>query len=522
MTDVEAVPRVRPDTRQKTGSAAIQLERVSKHFPGVQALSSVDLEIRAGEIHGLLGQNGAGKSTLVKILSGAQSPSHGRVRLYGEPVRFRNPVDAQLAGIHTIYQELSLFAQLTVAENVYVSDLPTSRGFVRWGHVKQNARKALARVGCNVDVERRVDTLSVAEQQFVEIAKAIHHDASVVLLDEPTATLPAPDVRKLFDLLVQLRSQGITLVYISHRLDEVQEICDSVSVLRDGRHVGTHPTTELDADGMVRLMVGERLYRTTVGGSAEGDWRLNTHPQVSTNSRQPALEVEAVDDGQLLRGVTFSVRQGEAVAVTGLVGSGHSELAGALFGSRTLLEGQIRVDGRSRRLESPRAAIKAGLGWVPEERKSQGLVPGMPVSANITLAKLDRVSTLGIIRNPSERSLAQKMVSLLGIKVAHLSQPVDTLSGGNQQKVVLSKWMCADSRILLVSEPTRGVDVSAKLEIYRELQRFLEAGNSVLIFTSEIDEALMCDRFYVIANGTIAGEFEHGQVSPDQLATLLR
>lgn len=499
----------------------LRLRDISKSFSGVQALSSVNLDVRPGEVLGLLGQNGAGKSTLVRIVSGAETPSAGEILVDGVPVQFQAPGDALAAGIFTIYQELSLVPQLSVAENVYLSGLPRRGGLVNWAQLRRTARDTLESLGFDIDVDTVVADLPLAQRQAVEIAKAVHHRAKVVLLDEPTATLPRPDVAKLFELIRRLRSDGVSILYISHRLDEIYDICDRISVLRDGHHIATHPTSEVGPGEAVRLMVGDRLAGGLVGQLAQGG-----HSRINVSSPRtdgpPALEVRSLSDEHTLRDVSLSVMPGEAVAVTGLVGSGQSELAACIFGSRPRASGQVFVAGREIPPRSPRRVIRAGLGWLPEERKLQGLVLEMSVSANLTLASLRKVAPVGFLRRRFEKKVAQQMVGTLGVKTAGVEQKVGTLSGGNQQKIVFGKWLLANTRTMIFSEPTRGIDVAAKEEIYREMRNFLSQGGSVLVLSAEIDEALMCDRIYVLGRGRIVGEFPHEGIDSDRLLGLLR
>jgi ribose transport system ATP-binding protein len=501
--------------------ATLSLAGISKSFPGVQALAGVDLDLYAGECHALLGQNGAGKSTLVKIVSGAQRASTGTMRLNGVAVDHHSPAQAQAAGIYTIYQEMSLIHGLSVAENVYLSDLPRRRGLVDWAAARRAAREMLLSIGFDIDVSTPVRSLSVAERQAVEIAKALHHNAKVLLLDEPTATLPAPDVEKLFGVLRQLKSSGVSVLYISHRLEEVYEICERMTILRDGRHVTTQPTAAITPDDAVRYMVGERFTEGLVGQlGAGGQRRLNTRPV--DDSAVPALDVRGLSDEGILRDISLTVRPGEVVSVAGLVGSGQSELAACLFGARRRSDGRIFVCGEERSVRSPQAAARAGLGLVPEERKTQGLVLGMPLSANITMANIGRVSRAGILRRRAENALAVRMAESLGLSATGVDQRAGTLSGGNQQKVVFAKWLVADAKVMVLSEPTRGIDVAAKEEIYRSVRTFLEGGGAALVISSELDEALMCDRIYVLARGRIVGEFDHDGLDHNRLVSLLR
>lgn len=510
----------RPPQPSASKDAVLALRGISKSYLGTRALSGVDLDIHAGEVVGLLGQNGAGKSTLVKIVSGAESPSSGQIFLDGSPVQFHSPHAAQAAGVFTIYQELSLIPELSAAENIYLSDLPRRGGAVNWAALRRAARSTLMGLGFDVDADRPVRSLPVGTQQAIEIAKAVHRQSKLVLFDEPTATLPMPDVVRLFKLIRQLRDSGVGILYISHRLDEIYDICDRIVVLRDGQQIATHPVSEVTADDAVKLMLGDRLTGSLVGQQGHGRHR-RINPNPPPEGAAVALDIRQLS-GKVLRSVSLTVMAGEAVAVTGLVGSGQSELGACLFGHRRFSSGQIRTFGRETSVKSPRAAIRAGLAWVPEERKSQGLVLGMSVSANLAMANIAKAGRHGLLFSRAERRQAEQSVSALGIKTSSVGQKVRELSGGNQQKVVMGKWLLADSKIMVASEPTRGIDVAAKEDIYREIREFLGRGGSVLILTAELDEALLCDRIYVLGQGCIVGEFEHNQIDLDRLVSMLR
>jgi ABC-type sugar transport system ATPase subunit len=526
-TGMTAIPETEGvgETQAAANAAArgsLTLRGIRRGFPGVQALDGVDLELRAGECHGLLGQNGAGKSTLVKIMSGADTPDAGTIHLDGRELRFSRPADAQAAGIFTIYQEMSLVSNLTVAENVYLSDLPRRRsGVIDWGRVRTAAAETLESLGFDIDVDKPVRALPVAERQAVEIAKAVHHNARVLLLDEPTATLPKPDVEKLFDVVRRLKAADVSVLYISHRMDEVYAICDRLTALRDGRRVTTERVEDISEDDAVRAMVGDRLVGGLVGQHGSGQ-RRRINPGRADQNATPILEARAISDENLLSDVSLRIQPGEAVAVAGLVGSGQSQLAACLFGSRARTSGQLLVEGKPVDIRSPRGAIRAGIGLVPEDRKTQGLVLDMTLTPNISMASLGRVSRMGLLRGRKEHKLAETMMERLDVQPRRTSHKAGNLSGGNQQKVVFAKWLSAGAKLMIFSEPTRGVDVAAKEGIYRAIGEFLEQGGSALILSSEIDEALMCDRIYVLARGRIAGEFNHDGIDPDRLLALLR
>lgn len=503
-----------------TSTARLRLQSVSMAFPGAMALSGVNLVIRAGEIHGLLGQNGAGKSTIVKILSGAERPTAGAVLIEERPVTFARPSDAQAAGIHTIFQEFSLVPGLSVAENIYLSDMPVRRGLVDWRKLREMARRVLASIGYDdIDVTALVRDISVAEQQIVEIAKAVHHRSKVILLDEPTASLPKASVQKLFRLLRQLSARGVSLLYITHHLDEVHEICDRVSILRNGHHIATQPIEEIGANRIVALMLGKDAGPAS---DASAPPAVANSSNLSSPAFKPALEICNLSDKGLLRDISLKVMAGESIAVTGLVGSGQLQLAACAFGASKRLAGQVLVHGEPIPPNSPLASVRAGLGWIPEERKTQGLVLNMSVSGNLALSSLQRIARMTIVSGRRERAAAASLVRALGIRTPSLTHAVKTLSGGNQQKVVFGKWLRARSRVLILSDPTRGVDVGAREEIYREIREFLAAGGGALVVTSDVDEAMLFDRIFVISRGRLVGEFHRGQVDQARFLSLLR
>lgn len=503
----------------KHDGLALSIQGLHKSYPGVRALADINLDIHPGEIHALAGQNGAGKSTLIKILSGVEQPDSGSIELDGRPVRFKKPQDSQRAGIFTIYQELSLVPNLSVAENIFLSDLPREAGvIVRWASMRAQAREALDWLGFGVDVNRPVQSLSTAQQQGVELAKVLHvaktlHGRSpIILLDEPTATLPTQDVERLLEVLRNLQSSGVTVIYISHRLEEAFEVCQRITVLRDGEKVGTYDIDRTTPEEVVRKMIGRNLESSLIGEAmtASEKPRLGSGGDPS----QVVLSVENLRDGSSLHGIDFKLHRGEVVGVAGLVGSGQTELGACLFGARERVSGEISVDGRSAKLRSPSEAIRAGIGLLPQDRKTQGLVLSLSVSDNVTLASLADFSRYSVISRLKERRTARDLGRSLNMKMSGTDQKVLTLSGGTQQKVVLAKWLVSKTKILIFDEPTRGIDVGAKEEIYRLIGEFVRQGGSVLLMSSELAETLLCDRILVIARGQIVGEFLHDEVDP--------
>jgi len=499
---------------QQVNPAVLEVEGVFKSYVGVHALKGVDLKVKSGTIHGLVGQNGAGKSTLVKMLSGAEIPDRGIIRVAGKQRSIDNPTDAQNAGIFTIFQELSLVPTLSVAENIFLGKLPTGKRFrtVEWRAMREQAAAALARVGFdNIPVSAVVGSLSVAEQQAVEIAKALYHDAQIVLLDEPTSALPSRDVEGLFALLRRLRDEGHAMVFISHRLDEVHELCDEISVLRDGELIDCLQKTSCTQNDIVRAMVGDRLEKSISAAVLTGEKapRLGSGPKDDV-----LLEASELADDDRVHGVDLTLRQGEVLGIAGLVGSGQSELAGILAGARTMNRGVIKWRGKRARIGSPRDAIRLGIGLLPQDRKAQGFVPDLTVAQNMTLASHDTFSRVGVIDSKREADVSREMVHRLGMKVFGVGQTMKTLSGGTQQKGILARWLIRNAELLICDEPTRGVDVGAKEDMYELLRAFSASGGTIIIASSEISEALMCDRVVVMKNGRVAAELEHAEIDP--------
>jgi ribose transport system ATP-binding protein len=503
----------------KQEDLVLSLRGLCKSYSGIQVLHDINLDIRRGEIHCLAGQNGAGKSTIIRMLSGVERPDSGIIERDGKAVRFSSPHDSQREGIFTIYQELSLVPNLSIAENIFLSDLPQgSMGKVNWETMRKQASEALEWLGINIDVNQPVSSLTVAQQQGIELAKVLHVAKSVkgrqpiILLDEPTATLPAQDVKRLLEVLKSLQKQGVTFIYISHRMDEVYEICQRITVLRDGRKIGTYNTDETTPEDIVRKMIGRGLESSLLGGSLTG----NTKPRYGPGGdpEKIALSVENLSDGSVLRNLSFKLHRGEVLGVVGLVGSGQTELASCLFGDRERVSGKICVNGKQIKLRNPNEAIRAGIGLLPQSRKTQGLVLSMSITENITMASLGKVSKLSVISQSQEQKTAKELSRSLNIKMSGIEQKVGNLSGGNQQKVVLAKWLASKTQILIFDEPTRGIDVGAKEEIYKLIGEFVRLGGSVLLMSSELPESLMCDRVLVIARGQIVGEFSHEEVDP--------
>ncbi len=493
----------------ETAPPAVRFSGVSKRFPGVLALEAVTFDIRRGSCHALCGENGAGKSTLAKILAGIYAPDAGEVIVDGKRAELRNPGAALRAGIGIVHQELASCENLTVAENLCLGRLPTRRMFVDWRELERRALAMLQAIDADVDVDvqRPVGTLSLGQQQMVQIAAAVGSGARVIIFDEPTSSLSQGEADRLYALMERLRARGVTCVYVSHRMPEIFKLCDTITVLRDGGHVTTQPASSLDEAKLVHLMIGRRL-----------DEYLPTH--VSSSPGTELLRVEGLSSPGRFRDVSLEIRAGEVVGLAGLVGAGRSEVAQALFGLDAHATGRVLVDGKPIRLSSPRAAMRAGLGLVPEDRKRQGLVLGMSAAHNFTLPILPALARFGWIRRQAEAILARRLAERLGVRAANIDVVTAGLSGGNQQKIVLAKWLAARCRVLILDEPTRGVDVGAKAEIHGLIDRLAAEGSAVLLISSELQELIgLSTRILVMRRGAITGEVMRARA--DQ-ATVMR
>lgn len=490
----------------------VRFENIAKRFGGTIALDSVSFSIQEGEIHALIGENGAGKSTLMRILSGVLQKDSGSVLLAGRERIFRTPVDAQHEGISTVYQEPHLVPHMTVAENVFLGREPTrSFGLVDFGTLNARTKDILAQLELTISPTARLTDLSAAEVQLVQVARAIAFSTKILILDEPTASITERETEILFDLLKKLNAAGLTIVYVSHRLKEIFELCHRASILRDGKYVGTVEVGETNEREIIGMMVGREIKESP-----------------------PALEgKEAADLGLEIRGLTvteapvrvrnvsFMVRKGEIVALAGLVGSGRSEVAKAIFGMNRIDAGSVYINGQPADIRNPQDAIRRGISFVPEDRKGEGLISIQSVKHNISLTGLRILSRFGFIKGPSETSLARASSEQLSIKSSSEEAEVSTLSGGNQQKVVLAKWLWLKPSILILDEPTRGIDVGAKAEIHNLILELARNGVAVLLISSELPEVLrLADRIYVMRDGIIAGELQRSQASQEAIMSL--
>jgi rhamnose transport system ATP-binding protein len=488
----------------------VSLTGMSKSFVGVKVLKDVSFDVRPGEVHALLGENGAGKSTLIKIMSGLYSPDAGAIVVDGKEVKFASTRDASAAGIATVYQELLLFPELTVAENVFLGNYPrASAGWIDWPEVRTRTRKLLDQLDTfDLDVDAKVLTLSVAQRQRVEIAKALSKNARVLIMDEPTASLVESDVQRLMQVVRQLRDRGVGIIYISHRLPEIFALADRVTVLRDGAHVATRPVAEVNEQQLVSMMVGRPID--------------SLFPKIDAAIGQTVLEVRNLNHGRRVRDISFSLRRGEILGIAGLVGSGRTELALTLFGMTPATSGEILVEGRAVRIASPRQARDLGIAYVPEDRGSQGLVKAMAIRKNVSMAIIERLSAGIFIKARAEAQRAIDAVKRLSIRCRSIQQTVGELSGGNQQKVVIAKWLETNPKVLILDEPTRGVDVGAKAEIHGIMGELVKQGVAILMISSELPEVLgMSDRILVMSGGRITGEIERAEATPERLGAAM-
>jgi ribose transport system ATP-binding protein len=490
-------------------TAAISFAGITKRFPGVAALDDVTFEIAAGSCHAICGENGAGKSTLSRILAGIQQPDAGTLSVHGTPVQFQRPSDASAHGIAMVPQELLFCENLSVAENLFLGALPSRGGWLARDTLHDQARALLESIGAAIDPARRIETLSIAQQQLVQIAAAVGSGARVIIFDEPTSSLGEREVEQLYALIDTLRARGVTMIYISHRMPEIFRLCDAVTVLRDGKHVVTAPTASFDEATLVQRMIGRELQQ-----------------YFPVHERQPrgdeVLRVEGLTSRGKFRNLSFALHAGEVVGVAGLVGAGRSELAQALFGLDPQVTGSISVRDRPVRIGSPRDAMAHGIGLVPEDRKRQGLVLAMRSRENITLPSLSRLSRASWIARDAECVLAAEQLRRLQVRDSALETATMTLSGGNQQKIVLAKWLAAGSTILILDEPTRGVDVGAKAELHAWIDQMAAGGAAILLISSELPELLnLSRRILVMRSGELVGEVSRELADQDALLRMM-
>ncbi|WP_411087243.1 sugar ABC transporter ATP-binding protein [Streptomyces sp. 061-3] len=517
MAPPEAVPRAPEATAPPAADTVLEARSVSKRFPGVVALDDVTFSLRAGETHALVGENGAGKSTLIKVLTGVYRPDEGELRMSGQPVRFARPFEAQQAGISTIYQEVNLVPLMSVARNIFLGREPKNRlGLIDFGRMHREAADLLDGFGVRVDPRRPLHTLGIGTQQMVALARAVSVNARVVVMDEPTSSLEPREVETLFRVIENLRGQGIAVLYVSHRMDELYRVCDRVTVLRDGRHIHTGDLAGLDRMQLVSMMLGRDLAEVrrngTTGFAAEGH----------DAARTPVLTANGLSRDRQLHDISLSLYAGEVLGLGGLLGSGRSETAKALAGALSLDAGELTVGGRRLRRLTSAGAIRAGISLLPEDRKAEGIVPGLSVRENIVLAAMPRLSRAGVVSRAKQDRIVDIFMKRLRIKAASPEQKVGELSGGNQQKVLLARWLCLEPKVLLLDEPTRGIDVGAKAEVQSLIDDLAGEGLAVLLISSDIEELIEgADRIVVLRGGSVAGELTGDDVGESQLLEVL-
>lgn len=490
-----------------TPITALRMRGITKTFPGVTALSNVNLTVEFGRIHAIVGENGAGKSTLMKVLSGVYQPTSGTTEIAGTEVRMTRPADAMRLGIRMVHQELNLAPDLTVAENVFLGRMPKRWGIVDRARMVADTTDLLAGLGASIDANARLGDLPISQQQLVEITKAYAAEPRIIVLDEPTSSLSEGETVALFAILRRMKARGVAILYISHRLKDVLDIADDVTVLRDGAMVDSRPIAGITAAGMIRHMVGREV--------------TNVFPKTPATIGAPVLLVEGLSDGRHFRNIRLEVRRGEILGLTGLIGAGRTELARVLFGLERPVAGRILIDGRPVVIGSPAEAVRAGIAYVPEDRKAMGIVPAMNIRENISLPILRRISQAGRISTSEDQALARSYVKDLGISPADPERRISLLSGGNQQKAVIAKWLATRPSVLILDEPTRGVDVGAKAEIHRIVGALVAQGMAVIMISSELLEVIgVCDRVLVMRDGEGVALLDRADLTEERIMAL--
>ena len=492
----------------------LEIKGISKAFPGVQALKDVDLAVGYGEVHALMGENGAGKSTLIKVLTGVYRRDAGEIIFEGRPISPATAAQAQHLGISTIYQELNLVPFLSVCENIHIGREPKARGLIDWKAVKRESREILADMGLDdVDVEEPLHRQSVAVQQMVALARAVSVDARLLVMDEPTSSLSEGEIKTLFRVIQSLKQKRISVIFISHKMDEVQEICDKVTILRDGSLVGEYPVEDLTKLEMVSLMIGR---------DASSVFEKKKSASDGLDGSQVVLSAKRVTRGHRTRQIDIDIRSGEILGVAGLLGSGRTEFARILFGADRPDSGEIAIRERPVAMKSPRDAIAMGLGFCSENRKEEGIFPNMSVMENMTMAVLPGLSRCGVLSGKAQRRIAETYIAKMKITTSGLNQTMKELSGGNQQKVLLARWLCKEPILMILDEPTRGIDLGGKSEIESIVAELADQGVAILMISSEIEELIRsCDRIAVLSEGRKVGELAAREISEDRLVQLI-
>ncbi|RHR21872.1 sugar ABC transporter ATP-binding protein [Clostridium sp. AF19-22AC] len=483
----------------------IEMLDIKKAFSGIYALNGAQLKVKPGEIHALIGENGAGKSTLMKVLAGALQREDGIVKIEGQEVHFSTPKEGKLAGIATIYQEFMLAPELTVTENIFIDRLNKEGKIIKWKRLTEEAARLLSEMGFDeINPGTKVAELSVAYQQVVEICKSISRNAKVLVLDEPTAVLTVKEIQKLFKLLKKLKADGVSIIYISHRLEEIFELCDTITVMKDGAFVDCIPADSIDKEGLIRKMVGRDLNQM--------------FPDRHAEIGETVLEVQHMTGSELVQDISFSVKSGQVLGFYGLVGAGRTETMRAVFGADKWESGSIRFLGKQVHFKSPKQAVKAKLGMLPEDRKRQGVLLDQSIKMNASITAMGKAQNKGIFSLKKETSFVKELLGKINTKYASIEDPASSLSGGNQQKVALAKWLAADCRCIIFDEPTRGVDVGAKTEIYHCINQLAQSGLAIIMISSEMPELMgMCDDIIVMHQGRIRGTLSRAEFSEDNI-----
>ncbi|MCK6067450.1 MULTISPECIES: sugar ABC transporter ATP-binding protein [Microbacterium] len=483
----------------------LSVRGVSKSFPGVKALDDVSFEVRPGTVHALCGENGAGKSTLMKIINGIYQPDTGEIRVRGEEVRIRNPIEARAQGIAMIAQELNFVPEMTIAESFFLGRLPMKFGKVDWRHIRREARRILKAEGLDFSINRRLSTLTVSEIQTLEIVRAVYHSADVLIMDEPTSAIAHKEVESLFAKIRALRAEGKSIIYISHKMDEVFELADDISVLRDGAVVSSQRADEITSAQVIAQMVGRDLDH-------------QSYPKERIEIGPTVFRASGLSSRHLFENIDLEIKAGEIVGLAGLIGAGRSEVVRAIFGLDSLDAGTIEVDGKPADMSTPRKAIANGVAMLSEDRRLVGIIPKLSIKKNATLASLRKVIHGGFAHPRKEEKLVEEYFSKMNVKAPSTETRIESLSGGNQQKVLLARWLIADPKVLLLDEPTRGIDVGAKYEIYKIMTELARQGRGILMISSELPELIgMCDRIYVMSGGRLTAELEPPQFSQETI-----
>jgi ABC-type sugar transport system ATPase subunit len=493
----------------------LKMENIVKEFPGVKALKGVELEINKGEVHALMGENGAGKSTLIKILTGVYHHNEGTILLDGENVAFKTPIDAQLAGISTIYQEVSLIPYLSVTENIFVGREPKTRfGTIDWKKAHKDAAEVLSNMGISIDVGKPVNTYSTALQQMVSIARAISMKAKLVVMDEPTSSLDDKEVEVLFNVIEKLKKENVSIIFVSHRLDEIYTVCDRITILRDGSFVGTWPISELSQNQLIASMIGK--------SEKEASQLTKMKEALNKSNEKVVISLKNVKQGTRVSDVSFELRKGEVLGLAGLLGSGRTETAKVIAGVTSPDDGKLAYQDKSIKFSSPSHAIKQGVAMCTEDRKTEGIIPNMSIRENITLANLKHFSSFGFVSKKKQDKVVNEFIKRMGIKTPNAEQKIKNLSGGNQQKVLLARWLALNPSLLILDEPTRGIDIGAKSEIHNLISELSRDGLSILLISSEFDELIHnSDRIVVLREGREIGELTGEERTQDNIMKVI-